>query len=55
MPNGIAVIIVAAAVDRVEIQTGWKRTKLYRHLREHAEAGRAVQVSRGRTTGERSP
>jgi hypothetical protein len=28
--------------------TGWKRTKLYRHLREHAEAGRAVQVSRGR-------
>ena len=28
--------------------TGWKRTKLYRHLREHAEAGRAIQVSRGR-------
>jgi DNA segregation ATPase FtsK/SpoIIIE-like protein len=28
--------------------TGWKRTKLYRHLREYAETGRAVQVSRGR-------
>jgi FtsK/SpoIIIE family len=28
--------------------TGWKRTKLYRHLREHAEAGRAVRVSGGR-------
>ena len=27
--------------------TGWKRTKLYRHLREYAEAGRALQVSRG--------
>jgi len=26
--------------------TGWKRTKLYRHLREYAEAGRAIQVSR---------
>jgi hypothetical protein len=39
--------------------TGMKRTKLYRHLREHAEAGRAVQVSRGhwraRTTAEPSP
>ncbi len=39
--------------------TGMKRTKLYRHLREHAEAGRAVQVSRGhwraRTTEEPSP
>ncbi len=39
--------------------TGWKRTKLYRHLREHAEADRAVQVSRGRwrarTTEEPSP
>jgi len=28
--------------------TGWKRTKLYRHLREHAEAGRAMRVSGGR-------
>jgi len=28
--------------------TGWKRTKLYRHLREYAEGGRAIQVSRGR-------
>jgi FtsK/SpoIIIE family len=28
--------------------TGWKRTKLYRHLREHAEAGRAIRVSGGR-------
>ena len=27
--------------------TGWKRTKLYRHLREYAEAGRAILVSRG--------
>ena len=39
--------------------TGWKRTKLYRHLREHTEAGRASQVSRGRwrarTTEEPSP
>jgi S-DNA-T family DNA segregation ATPase FtsK/SpoIIIE len=39
--------------------TGMKRTKLYRHLREHAEKGRAVQVSRGhwraRTTEEPSP
>jgi hypothetical protein len=40
--------------------TGWKRTKLYRHLRQYADAGRAVQVSRGRwraqrTMGERSP
>jgi len=38
--------------------TGWKRTKLYRHLREHADAGRAIQVSRGRwrarTTAESS-
>jgi hypothetical protein len=24
--------------------TGWKHTKLYRHLREHAQAGRAIQV-----------
>ena len=39
--------------------TGLKRTKLYRHLREHAETGCAVQVSRGRwrarTTEEPSP
>ena len=39
--------------------TGWKRTKLYRHLREYAEAGRAIQVSRGhwraRATEEPSP
>ena len=28
-------------------QRGMKGTKLYRHLREHAGAGRAVQVSRG--------
>jgi hypothetical protein len=27
--------------------TGWKRTKLYRHLREHADAGRAIRVSGG--------
>jgi hypothetical protein len=39
--------------------TGWKRTKLYRHLREYAEAGRAIQVSRGywraRAAGEPLP
>jgi len=39
--------------------TGWKRTKLYRHLREYAETGSAIQVSRGRwrarTTDEPSP
>jgi len=28
--------------------TGWKRTKLYRHLQQHAEAGRAIRVSGGR-------
>lgn len=28
--------------------TGWKRTKLYRHLRQHADAGRAIRVSGGR-------
>ena len=28
--------------------TGWKRTKLYRHLQEHARAERAIQVGRGR-------
>ena len=27
--------------------TRWKRRKLYRHLREHAEAGRAIQLGRG--------
>jgi hypothetical protein len=39
--------------------TGWKRTKLYRHLRQYANAGRAIQVSRGhwraQATGEWSP
>ena len=30
------------------LRAGWKRTKLYRHLREHAEAGRAIRVSGGR-------
>jgi FtsK/SpoIIIE family len=39
--------------------TGWKRTNLYRHLRKHAEAGRALQVGRGywraQTTEEPSP
>jgi hypothetical protein len=39
--------------------TGMKRTKLYRHLQEHAEAGRAILVSRGhwraRTTEKPSP
>jgi hypothetical protein len=39
--------------------TGWKRTKLYRHLREHGEAGRAIRVSggrwRARTPEDRAP
>jgi S-DNA-T family DNA segregation ATPase FtsK/SpoIIIE len=39
--------------------TGMSRPTLYRHLREHSRAGRAVQVSRGRwrasTTEEPSP
>jgi DNA segregation ATPase FtsK/SpoIIIE-like protein len=39
--------------------TGWKRTKLYRNLRQYADAGRAIQVSRGRwrarRPGEPSP
>jgi DNA segregation ATPase FtsK/SpoIIIE-like protein len=39
--------------------TGWKRTKLYRHLQAHAEAGRAIRVSggrwRARTPEDRSP
>ena len=33
--------------------TGWKRTKLYRHLQEHAQSGRAIQVGRG--AGARGP
>ena len=37
-----------AEVSELMRVTGWKRTKLYRHLREYAQAGRAVQVSRGR-------
>jgi hypothetical protein len=56
--------LCAAPADGSEISelmriTGWKRTKLYRHLRDHAQAGRAIQVSRGRwrarAAGERSP
>ena len=56
--------LCAAPAEGMEISelmriTGWRRTKLYRHLREQAEAGRAVLVSRGRwrarTTGEPSP
>jgi S-DNA-T family DNA segregation ATPase FtsK/SpoIIIE len=35
-------------IDELMRKTDWKRTKLYRHLREHAQAGRAIQVSRGR-------
>jgi hypothetical protein len=39
--------------------TGWERAKLYRHLREHAEAGRAIRVSggcwRARAPEDRSP
>ena len=39
--------------------TGWKRTKLYRHLQQHAEAGRAIRVSggrwRARTPEDRAP
>jgi S-DNA-T family DNA segregation ATPase FtsK/SpoIIIE len=45
--------LCAAPAEGLEISelmriTGWKRTKLYRHLREHAGAGRAILVSRGR-------
>ena len=45
--------LCAAPAEGLEVSelmrmTGWKRTKLYRHLREYAEAGRAIQVSRGR-------
>jgi S-DNA-T family DNA segregation ATPase FtsK/SpoIIIE len=44
-----------AEIGELMRTTGMKRTKLYRHLRAHADAGRAVQVSRGhwraRTTG----
>jgi S-DNA-T family DNA segregation ATPase FtsK/SpoIIIE len=45
--------LCAAPAEGLEVSelmriTGWKRTKLYRHLREYAEAGRATQVSRGR-------
>jgi hypothetical protein len=32
---------------------GWKRTKLYRHLRQYADAGHAIQVSRGRWRAQR--
>ena len=39
--------------------TGWTRTKLYRHRRQYAGAGRAIGVSGGhwpaRRPGERSP
>jgi FtsK/SpoIIIE family len=56
--------LCAAPAEGLEVSelmrmTGWKRTKLYRHLREYAETGRAIQVSRGRwraqATGEPSP
>ena len=39
--------------------TGWTRTRLYRHRRQYADAGRAIGVSGGRwparRPGERSP
>jgi len=56
--------LCAAPADGTDVSelmriTGWKRTKLYRHLREHAEAGRAIRVSGGRWRArrpeERSP
>ena len=64
--NGIALWLVLCAApeegsDIAELMriTGWKRTKLYRHLRQHAEAGRAIRVSggrwRARTPEDRSP
>ena len=64
--NGSALwqALCAAPAEGLEVSelmriTGWKRTKLYRHLREYAETGRAIQVSRGRwraqATGEPSP
>jgi hypothetical protein len=51
----------AEGTDIAELMriTGWKRTKLYRHLQQHAEAGRAIRVSggrwRARTPEDRSP
>jgi DNA segregation ATPase FtsK/SpoIIIE-like protein len=62
--NALWLALCNAPAEGLEVSelmriTGWKRTKLYRHLREHADAGRAIQVSRGhwraRTTEERSP
>jgi len=46
-------VLCTAPAEGLEVSelmriTAWKRTKLYRHLREYAEAGRAIQVSRGR-------
>jgi hypothetical protein len=46
-------------VAELMLITGWKRTKLYRNLQQHAEAGRAIRVSggrwRARTSEDRSP
>ena len=62
--NALWLALCNAPAEGLEVNelmriTGWKRTKLYRHLQEHAEAGRAVLVSRGhwraRTTEEPSP
>jgi hypothetical protein len=51
--NALWVALCRAPEEGTEIgelmrMTGWKRTKLYRHLRQYADGGRAIQVSRGR-------
>ena len=62
--NALWLALCNAPAEGLEVSelmriTGWKRTKLYRHLREYADAGRAILVSRGhwraRTTEEPSP
>lgn len=37
-----------ASIAELMSSSGMNRTTLYRHLIDHAQAGRAVQVSRGR-------
>jgi DNA segregation ATPase FtsK/SpoIIIE, S-DNA-T family len=49
--NALWLALCQAPAEGTEIgellrMTGWKRTKLYRHLRQYADAGRAIQVSR---------
>jgi len=62
--NALWLALCNAPAEGLEVSelmriTGWKRTKLYRHLREYADAGRVILVSRGhwraRATEEPSP